>query len=95
VNNVEALNDFKQMLKEIHPFVVLSDRDDMLLGMAINHAYLILGSEREKLVQRIEKLETGMKQAKHIMETHPNLYDALEEGTYHITQALRMGDDDE
>lgn len=47
LNNVEALEDFLQVLKKVQPNWVITERDEMLLGMAINHVYLLRSSEKE------------------------------------------------
>lgn len=53
MNNVEALEDFLKVLKEVHPHVAIDKRDELLLGMAINHAYLIKSTELEQLKPKI------------------------------------------
>jgi hypothetical protein len=42
LNNVEVFEDFKQILKEAFPNIQLNQRDEMLIGMAINHAFLCM-----------------------------------------------------
>jgi len=42
LNNVEILEDFKKTLKEVFPHMAIDQRDEMLLGMAINHAVLCI-----------------------------------------------------
>lgn len=57
MNNVEALEDFIHILKETFPNIRLDKRDGMLLGMAINHAYLLKRDEIDELKSRMFKLE--------------------------------------
>lgn len=54
MNNVEALEDFLKLLKEVHPNTQISERDKLLLGMAINHAYLIKRDEITELKKGVE-----------------------------------------
>ena len=42
MNNVEVFEDFKKTLKEVFPNIQLDQRDELLLGMAINHAFLCM-----------------------------------------------------
>jgi hypothetical protein len=42
LNNVEVFEDFIKLLKETFPNIQIDKRVEMLLGMAINHAFLCM-----------------------------------------------------
>lgn len=48
LNNVEVLKDFKRVLKEISPTIQLSQREETLLRMAINHTFLCMTDDGDK-----------------------------------------------
>lgn len=48
MNNVEMLDDFLELLKKTFPNIQIDKRDEMLLGMAINHTFLCLKKENEE-----------------------------------------------
>lgn len=54
MNNVEAFHDFLKLLKEVHPNVMVNQRDEMLLGMAINHAYILKSEEIKELKKELD-----------------------------------------
>lgn len=57
MNNLEIKDDFLKLLAKGFPNLNLSERDDMLIGMAINHACLCLNHEMERLEKRIGRID--------------------------------------
>lgn len=47
MNNVEITEDFLKTFKEAYPDIILSEKESMLINMAVNHACLLLNREKK------------------------------------------------